>query len=186
MSQQPATGAQTDNWKEVRKRSVLALPKEVVKLIRDVKKNDSRPKSQLISILHRLQSIEGHLGSDQLDAVAQLLGVPAAKVTGVASFYHFFRLLPRGRYMISVCMGTACYVQGAEEVRSKLAEELGIDEGETTEDGLFSLQGSRCVGTCGLAPVVMVNDDVHAKVTPSQVPALIERYRSLESVSALG
>ncbi len=171
------TRSRTDNWKEVRRRSVLALPKEVVRLIGEVQRNDPRPKSRLITVLHRLQSIEGHLGSDQLQAVAQLLRVPAAKVTGVASFYHFFRLLPRGRYMISVCMGTACYVQGAEEVRKTFSEVLGLSEGETTLDGFFSLQGSRCVGTCGLAPVVMINDEVHAKVTPSQVPALVERYR---------
>lgn len=180
------TRNQTDNWKEVRKRSILALPKEVVKLIREVKKSDARPKSQLITVLHRLQSIEGHLGPDQLQAVAQLMGVPAAKVTGVAGFYHFFRLLPRGRFLVSVCMGTACYVKGAEDVQKKLSEELGIQEGETTEDGLFSLQGSRCVGTCGLAPVVMVNDEVHAKVTPSQVPALVERYRSMGAEASAG
>ena len=182
----PKTNTTTDNWKEVRKRSVLALPKEVVRLIMDVQKNDSRPKSQLISVLHRLQSIEGHLGPDQLQAVAHLMGIPAAKVTGVAGFYHFFRLLPRGRFMVSVCMGTACYVQGADDVRKAISENLGISEGETTSDGLFSLQGSRCVGTCGLAPVVMVNDDVHAKVTVSQVPALLERYRAMaaEAVSA--
>lgn len=178
----PDTRAETDNWKEVRKRSVLALPKDVVRLITQVQRTDPRPRSQLITVLHRLQSIEGHLGPNQLQAVAHLMGVPAAKVTGVASFYHFFRLLPRGRFMVSVCMGTACYVKGAEEVRKAFAETLGITEGETTGDGLFSLQGSRCVGTCGLAPVVMVNDEVHAKVTPSQVPAIVERYRHQSEV----
>ncbi len=168
----------TDNWKQVRKRAVAVLPKEVVKLIGDVQKSDTRPRSRLITVLHRLQAIEGHLGPEELQAVALLLGVPAAKVTGVATFYHFFRTVPRGRFMVSVCMGTACYVRGAEEVRGRVAEELGIADGQTTSDGLFSLQDTRCVGTCGLAPVVMVNDDVHGNVTPSQVPAILELYRA--------
>jgi NADH:ubiquinone oxidoreductase subunit E len=102
--------------------------------------------------------------------------VPAAKVAGVASFYHFFRLKPRGKFMINVCLGTACYVKGAERVAQKLMEELGIHWGETSKDGVFTLEASRCLGTCGLAPVVMVNNEVHGEVTADQVPMILEKY----------
>lgn len=102
--------------------------------------------------------------------------IPAAKVAGVASFYHYYRLEPRGRFMINVCMGTACYVKGADRVAQKLMDELGIRFGETSTDGVFTLEGSRCIGTCGLAPVMMIDDDVHAEVTPDQVPVILDKY----------
>jgi NADH:ubiquinone oxidoreductase subunit E len=102
--------------------------------------------------------------------------VPLAKVTGVATFYHYFRLQPRGKYLINVCLGTACYVKGAEKVAQKLRDELGIHFGETSKDGIFSLESTRCVGTCGLAPVVMIGDEVHGPLTPSQIPTLLEGY----------
>ncbi len=173
MSQSQAT---TANWKEVRKKAQAALPQEVVAKIAIIRARSPHPESELIGVLHAVQEAYGHLAPDHLDAVAQLLQVPAAKVSGVANFYHFFRLVPRGQYMISVCMGTACYVKGAEDVVERIRQELGIDFGESTEDGLFTLQASRCLGTCGLAPVVMINDDVHGKVTPEQVPALLRQY----------
>ena len=102
--------------------------------------------------------------------------VPAAKVAGVASFYHFFRLQPRGRFIINVCLGTACYVKGADRVARKLIEELGITWGETSKDGIFTLEQARCLGTCGLAPVVMIGEEVHGQVTPDQVPGILEKY----------
>ena len=102
--------------------------------------------------------------------------VPAAKVAGVASFYHFFRLQPRGRFVINVCLGTACYVKGADRVAQKVMEELGITWGETSKDGIFTLEAARCLGTCGLAPVVMIGEEIHGNVTPDQVPALLEKY----------
>lgn len=168
------TIANTDNWADVEKVSRAALPEHVVSFIEECRQHP-HPESNLISVLHKVQGHFGHLGREQLDAVAQLLQVPTAKVTGVATFYHFFRLQPRGRFMISVCMGTACYVKGADKVADRLREELGIDFGETTTDGLFSLEEARCLGTCGLAPVVMINETVHAKVTPDQIPALLEK-----------
>jgi len=97
-------------------------------------------------------------------------------VSGVASFYHFFRLTPRGKFVIHVCMGTACYVKGADRVAQKFMEELGISWGETSKDHVFTLEGSRCLGTCGLAPVVMIGDDVHGNVTPDQVPIILDTY----------
>ena len=164
----------TDNWEQVQASCQAALTKDIVHFIETCRQGPE-PASQLISVLHRVQEHFGHLGAEKLDAVAQLLRVPSAKVTGVATFYHFFRLQPCGRFMISVCMGTACYVKGADKVAAKFKDELGIDFGQTTTDGLFSLHEAHCVGTCGLAPVVVINDEVHAKVTPDQVPALLEK-----------
>ncbi|NLV39997.1 MAG: NADH-quinone oxidoreductase subunit NuoE [Candidatus Hydrogenedentes bacterium] len=164
-----------DNREAVRENAKAALTPEIVAFIEECAA-DAHPESQLIRVLHRVQGHYGHLGREQMDAVAQLLQVPASKVTGVATFYHFFRLEPRGKFMISVCLGTACYVKGAERVADRLQEELGIHFGETTKDGLFSLNATRCVGTCGLAPVVVVEDKVYGGMTPDQVPAILEKY----------
>ena len=165
----------TDNWKEIEAESRAALPKEILDFI-DTVNAGPEPHSQLISVLHMVQGHFGFLGTPQMDAVAQLMGIPSAKVFGVATFYHFFRLKPRGKYVIYVCLGTACYVKGADRVVEKIRDELGIDFGETTTDGLFSLDSSRCLGTCGLAPVVMIGDTIHGKLTPDKVPALLETY----------
>ena len=164
-----------DNREAVRENARAALTPDLVAFIEECAA-DAHPESQLIRVLHRVQGHYGHLGREQMDAVAQLLQVPASKVTGVATFYHFFRLEPRGKYMISVCLGTACYVKGAERVADRLQEELGIHFGETTKDGLFSLEATRCLGTCGLAPVVMIEDKVYGDMTPDQVPAMLEKY----------
>jgi len=137
---------------------------------------DPEPSGKLIAVLHQVQAKFGYLAPAHLDAVAQLLQVPAAKVSGVASFYHFFRLVPRGRHVINLCLGTACYVKGADQIAQRLRDELGITFGETSPDGMFSLEAARCLGTCGLAPVMMVDDDVHAEVTPDQVPVILGRY----------
>jgi NADH:ubiquinone oxidoreductase subunit E len=171
-----STTMTTDTWENVRTDAEAALGPEIVEFIARCRASD-HPESQLISILHKVQGQHGYLSREHLDAVAQLLQVPAAKVTGVATFYHFFRLTRPGKFKISVCLGTACYVRGAAAVADKFKEELSIEFGETSRDGLFSLEVARCIGTCGLAPVVMIGDDVHAQVTPDQVPALVERYR---------
>jgi NADH:ubiquinone oxidoreductase subunit E len=165
----------TDNWDQVRAEAAAALTEPIVQYIGQCREN-SEPASNLISVLHKVQAHFGFLGEKQLDAVAQLLQVPAAKVAGVASFYHFFRLQPRGKFIINVCLGTACYVKGADRVAQKVMDELGITWGETTKDGVFTLEGTRCLGTCGLAPVMMVGDVVHPTVTPDQVPVILEKY----------
>jgi NADH-quinone oxidoreductase E subunit len=164
----------TDNRESVEAKSRAALPEPIVQYIQECL---ARPhsESQLISVLHKVQGHFGYLGREQMDAVAQLMHIPTAKVTGVATFYHFFRLQPRGRFIINVCMGTACYVKGADRVAERLKEELGIDFGETTKDGLFTLETTRCLGTCGLAPVVMIDDQVHGEVTPDQISSILEK-----------
>ena len=165
----------TDNWEEVRSTAQAALGEPIAQYIEECRAGPE-PESQLISVLHKVQARFGYLGAEQLDAVAQLLQVPAARVAGVASFYHFFRLQPRGRFVINVCLGTACYVKGADRVAQKLMDELGITWGETSKDGLFTLDAARCLGTCGLAPVVMIGDRIHGSVTPDQIPAILEKY----------
>ena len=168
----------TDNREEVRAAAKAALTPEIVAFIEECTKGD-HVQSHLIRVLHKVQGHYGYLGAPQMDAVAQLLQVPASRVTGVATFYHFFRLEPRGKYMLSVCLGTACYVKGAERIADRLEEELGIHFGETTKDNLFSLEATRCLGTCGLAPVIMIEDKVYGGMTPDQVPALIGKYAKM-------
>lgn len=170
-----ATCSTTDNWEHVQAMCREALGEPLWRFIEDCRAAE-HPESHLISVLHKVQSQYGHLSPTHLDAVAQLLGVPAAKVAGVASFYHFFRLAPRGKFILNVCMGTACYVKGADRIAARLMDELGIRWGETSKDGVFTLEQARCLGTCGLAPVLMVDQEMHGQVTPDQVPAILEKY----------
>ena len=170
--------SKTDNREQIETLSKNNLPEHIVKFIEECR-SQPRSESQLIAVLHKVQAHYGYLGQDQLYAVAQLLQAPTAKVAGVATFYHFFRLEPRGTFLINVCMGTACYVKGAEKVAQRLRDELGINFGESTKDGVFSLEGTRCLGTCGLAPVIMINDEVHGPIAPDEVPLLIQKYRKM-------
>ena len=124
---------------------------------------------ELIRVLHTAQGIFGYLPKEVQIYVAKKLNVPVSKVYGVVSFYSFFTMKPKGQFDISVCMGTACYVRGAEKVLEELKKRLGIDIGDTTPDGKYSLRTLRCVGACGLAPVVMVGDKVYGRVTPEMV-----------------
>jgi NADH:ubiquinone oxidoreductase subunit E len=140
------------------------------------------PESYLIAVLHKIQEKYGYLSESHMDQVAHLINVPTANVFGVATFYHFFRLKPRGKYAISVCMGTACFVKGADQVLDQFRTELGIDIGETTQDGLFSIEQTRCIGVCALAPVVTINDRVYSKVTSSRVKEILNILRSEEKM----
>lgn len=132
----------------------------------------------LIPALHKAQEIFGYLPEDVQIMVAEALHVTLAEVYGVATFYSFFSLQPRGKYDIGVCLGTACYVKGAAQVLERLAGELEIKPGETTKDGLFSLTVTRCLGACGLAPVMMIGDDVHGRLTPAKIPGILAKYRA--------
>jgi NADH:ubiquinone oxidoreductase subunit E len=136
------TTTTTDTWEKVRTDAEAVLGSEIVEYIKRCLASD-HAESQLISILHKVQGQNGYLAREHLGAVAQLLQVPAAKVTGVATFYHFFRLTKPGKFKISVCLGTACYVRGADAVAEKFKEELSIEFGETSRDGLFSLEAAR-------------------------------------------
>lgn len=132
----------------------------------------------LISVLHRAQSIFGYLPKEVQELIAEKLNVSAAQVYGVVSFYSFFTMEPKGKYPISVCLGTACYVRGADKVLDMFKSELGIDVGQTTPDGKFSLDALRCVGACGLAPVVLIGDQVYGRINlAEQVKGIIKEYK---------
>jgi NADH-quinone oxidoreductase subunit E/NADP-reducing hydrogenase subunit HndA len=140
---------------------------------------DSMPstKGELIRVLHKAQGIFGYLPAEVQKFVARELGISTAKVYGVVSFYSFFTMTPKGEHKIAVCMGTACYVRGAEKVLNELKSELGISVGETTADGKFSLDALRCVGACGLAPVVLVGEKVYGRVTVDMVKTILADYK---------
>lgn len=164
-----------DNLEAVLAASRQALPEKVIRRI-DEALAKGHPESELIAVLHTLQGEMGYLGRPQMDAVAQLMRVPTSTVTGVATFYHYFRLQKVGRFKISICTGTACYVNGASQVLAKLEEELGIRIGETSSDGLFSLEQARCLGMCGLAPVLMINEEVYERVSPDDIPGILKKH----------
>lgn len=134
-------------------------------------------KGALIEILHKAQHIFGYLPRDVQLFVARKLGIPGAEVYGVVSFYSYFTTKPSGKHTISVCMGTACFVRGADKILQKFKEELGIESNETTEDGLFTIKDVRCIGACGLAPVVMVDDKVFGRVKLEDVSEILKSYR---------
>jgi NADP-reducing hydrogenase subunit HndA len=130
----------------------------------------------LMPIMQKAQEIYGYLPIEVQTMISEWTGIPMEKIYGVATFYAQFALAPKGEYRISVCLGTACYVKGSQGVYDKISEVLGIGEGECTADGKFSLDSCRCVGACGLAPVMMINDDVYGRLTPDQVPAILAKY----------
>ena len=132
----------------------------------------------LMPIMQRAQDIFGYLPEEVQNYIAKELDIPVSDIYGVATFYAQFNLEPKGKYIISVCMGTACYVKGSEKVLSEIERVLGVKaDTNPTPDGLFSISALRCVGACGLAPVIMVNDDVYGRLTPDQVPGIIAKYR---------
>lgn len=134
-------------------------------------------KGPLMPVLQEAQEIFGALPLDVQNYISEALDVPVMDIYGVATFYSQFTLKPKGKYKVSVCMGTACYVRGAKLIQDKLVETLGIQVGETDKEGRFTLEATRCVGACGLAPVLLVNDDVYGRSTPEAVPGIIEKYR---------
>ena len=129
---------------------------------------------ELINILHETQNALGYLPKEVQVEVAKNLGIPATKVNGVVSFYAFFTEKPKGKFPISICLGTACYVRGSEKVLDEVKKVLGIEVGETTPDGVFSLDVLRCVGACGLAPVMTIGGKVYGNVDPKNVRAILE------------
>ncbi len=140
---------------------------------------DSLPskKGELIRVLHRAQEIFGYLPAEVQQFIGKKLGVSTAKVFGVVSFYSYFTMLPKGEHPISICLGTACYVRGAEKIRDEFCKQLDLEEGKTSADGKFSIDALRCVGACGLAPVVLVGEKVYGRVKPEDVKKIIKEYR---------
>lgn len=139
----------------------------------DANKHDT---SRLMGVMQEAQGIYGYLPMEVQQMIADGMGVPLEKVYGVATFYAQFALSPKGEYNISVCLGTACYVKGSGDIFDKLQELLGIGADECTPDGKFSLTACRCIGACGLAPVLTVNDEVYGRLTADDVPGILEKY----------
>ena len=133
---------------------------------------------ELINVLHKTQEHFGYLPVEVQKAVAEFLGIPVGRVYGVVSFYSFFTMKPKGKYAISVCLGTACYVKGSQKIIDKISEELKIQPGDTTDDGKFTLNATRCLGACGLAPVMMIGEEVYGRLTPDKVPEILDKYRA--------
>ncbi|MBN1635618.1 MAG: NADH-quinone oxidoreductase subunit NuoE [Deltaproteobacteria bacterium] len=130
----------------------------------------------LIPVLEQVQDVCGYLPMAVQMRVAKGLNLPVANVYGVVTFYSFFTMVPKGKNVIRVCLGTACYVRGGKRILERCTEILGIEPGECTEDRLFSLETVRCLGACGLAPVVVINDDTHGQVKPAKLEELIAQY----------
>ena len=131
----------------------------------------------LMPVLQEAQNIFGYVPLDVQEQIADGLDTTLSEVYGVATFSSQFSLEPKGQYVVGVCLGTACYVKGSQKVLDKLSEELKIPVGKTTEDGRFTLNATRCLGACGLAPVMMINDEVYGRLTPDEIPAIIAKYR---------
>jgi len=133
-------------------------------------------KGSLIRVLHEAQLIYGYLPIEVQKVISEGLDIPLAEIYGVVTFYAQFSLKPKGKYNISVCLGTACYVKGAGLLVDEFKKHLGIDVGECTEDGKFSLEACRCIGACGLAPVLTINEDVHGRLVPDDVAGILAKY----------
>lgn len=134
-------------------------------------------KGALIPVLHEAQEVYGYLPVSVQKKISEGLNIPLAEIYGVVTFYTQFSLNPKGKYKVNVCLGTACYVKGASQILDKLKEKLGMSVGECSEDGKFSLDACRCIGACGLAPVIMINDDVYGRLTPDDIEGIIEKYK---------
>ncbi|EOS53288.1 MULTISPECIES: NADH-quinone oxidoreductase subunit NuoE [Paenibacillus] len=132
----------------------------------------------LIPVLHEIQDMYGYLPEEALQIVSRELGMSMAEIYGVATFYSFFSLEPKGEHIIRVCMGTACYIKGAQGVLDRLSQELNVPVQGTTADGKFTLEATRCLGACGLAPVMTIGEKVHGRLAPNEIPKILKQMRT--------
>jgi len=144
--------------------------------IKEICREFKNEAGELINVLHKVQHEFGYLPEEVQEVVAESLNIPVAKVFGVVSFYTFFSMKPRGKYPISVCLGTACYVRGSEAILEEFKKELKIDVGEVTHDGKFSINSLRCVGACSLAPVAVIGERTFGRMTPEMVKNILKEY----------
>ncbi len=145
-----------------------------------LKEHPNAGRDHLVPILQEVQEAEGFLSHESITKVGRALNLPSSKIFGVATFYNMFRFHPKGKYHVMVCRGTACHVKGSSEVLSNLTKSLKIKAGETTRDQLFSLEVVACIGACGLAPVININGQFYAKVTPKKIKQIIDDLRAKE------
>ena len=162
--------------KKISKLPFIDTPEQAKKL-EEVIAAANGDKSRLMAVMQDAQAIYGYLPYEVQCKIAEGLDVPVEKVYGVATFYAQFALSPKGKYDISVCLGTACYVKGAQELLDELSAQLGIGAEECTPDGKYSLTACRCIGACGLAPVLTVNEDVYGKITAADIKGILAKYQ---------
>lgn len=151
---------------------------EKLEQIQEIIERHKGEKGALIPVLHEVQEVYGYLPLEIQQLISEGLDISLSEVYGVATFYSQFTLNPKGQYEIGVCLGTACYVKNAQLIIDKICKELDIQVGDTTEDGLFTLVATRCLGCCGLAPVMMINDDVYGRLVEGDIPKILEKYKS--------
>ena len=157
------------------------LSEAAVKKINAICDRYADERTPLMMILSDVQKDYGYIPLEVQELVSERTGISVAEIYGVVTFYSFFSLNPKGKYVIGCCLGTACYVKGAQQVIDKISEILGIKPGETTKDGLFTLDALRCIGACGIAPAVSINGKVYPKLSVNAVPAVIEEYKNAEA-----
>jgi NADH-quinone oxidoreductase subunit E/NADP-reducing hydrogenase subunit HndA len=155
----------------------VRLSEEKTAKIKEICELFNNDAGELINVLHQTQHTFGYLPAEVQEVIAHSLNVSTAHVYGVVSFYSYFTMIPKGKFPISICTGTACYVRGAEKVLEEFKRQLKINVGETTADGKFSLSCLRCVGACGLAPVILVGEKVYGRVSPDGVKAILDNYK---------
>ncbi len=157
------------------------LQQAAIKQINEICDRYANEKTPLMMILSDIQKEYGYIPLEVQELVSERTGISVAEIYGVVTFYSFFSLAPKGKYVIGVCLGTACYVKGAQQVLDKFSEIIGIKPGETSQDGLFTLDALRCIGACGIAPAVTINGKVYPKLTVDAVPKIVEEYKSMEA-----
>ena len=154
------------------------LQDAAVKQIKEICERYKDEETPLMMILSDIQKEYGYIPLEVQELVSELTGISVAEIYGVVTFYSFFSLKPKGKYVVGCCLGTACYVKGAQQVIDKFSEILGIKPGETSEDGLFTLDALRCIGACGIAPAVQINGTVYPKMSVEQVKPLLDNYKN--------
>ncbi len=157
----------------------MNIKPEVVKGVEEICASFANEPSPLMMILSAIQKKYGYIPLEVQEIVSEKTGIPVAEIYGVVTFYSFFSLNPKGKYVVGICLGTACYVKNSQQVVDKFSALLGIEPGQTTEDGLFTIEAIRCIGACALAPAMSINGKVYPKVTPDQVGKIIDEYRKL-------
>ena len=157
------------------------LQEAAVKQINAICDRYVNERTPLMMILSDIQKEYGYIPLEVQELVSERTGISVAEIYGVVTFYSFFSLKPKGKYVIGVCLGTACYVKGAQQIIDKFSDIIGIKPGETSEDGLFTLDALRCIGACGIAPAVTINGKVYPKLTVDAVPGIVAEYKALEA-----
>lgn len=150
---------------------ILEVSMEIINKFRNTK-------GALIPILHAIQDEFGYLPEEALEFVSEETSIPLSEIYGVATFYSFFSLEPKGEHVVRVCMGTACYVKGSQLILDEISKELNIEVGKTTEDGKFTLEACRCIGACGLAPVIMIGEKVYGRLVPEDIKGILQDYKN--------